>query len=113
MGGLVTGVDVLHRPSRREPCWAVLSSSDGLPPTAHAVELLTCLGPGMLCFHALLCSSSLMHDVYHALTGVRLVVEVRRGFSPQLVLNQLYKSTRLQLRFSTNMVRAAWGGRGC
>ena len=32
-------------------------------------------------------------------------MEVRRGFSPQLVLNQLYKSTRLQLRFSTNMVR--------
>jgi hypothetical protein len=37
---------------------------------------------------------------------VRLVVEVKRGFSPQLVLNQLYKSTRLQLRFSTNMVRS-------
>eukprot|EP00883_Tetradesmus_obliquus_P009307 jgi/Sobl393_1/20105/SZX79179.1 len=32
-------------------------------------------------------------------TGVRLVVEVKRGFSPELVLNQLYKNTRLQLRF--------------
>ncbi|KAF8061304.1 gyrA [Scenedesmus sp. PABB004] len=37
-------------------------------------------------------------------TGVRLVVEVRRGFSPELVLNQLYKNTRLQLRFAANMV---------
>jgi hypothetical protein len=37
--------------------------------------------------------------------GVRLVVEVKRGFSPELVLNQLYKNTRLQLRFASNMVR--------
>ncbi|WIA34417.1 hypothetical protein OEZ86_012752 [Tetradesmus obliquus] len=37
-------------------------------------------------------------------TGVRLVVEVKRGFSPELVLNQLYKNTRLQLRFASNMV---------
>lgn len=42
--------------------------------------------------------------------GVRLVVEVKRGFSPQLVLNQLYKSTRLQLRFSTNMVCVSVSG---
>lgn len=42
-------------------------------------------------------------------TGVRLVVEVKRGFSVQLVLNQLYKSTRLQLRFSTNMVALVGG----
>jgi hypothetical protein len=40
------------------------------------------------------------------LPGVRLVVDVKRGFSPQLVLNQLYASTRLQQRFSTNMVRS-------
>lgn len=38
------------------------------------------------------------------LVGVRLVVEVRRGFSPELVLNQLYKNTRLQLKFASNMV---------
>jgi DNA gyrase subunit A len=37
-------------------------------------------------------------------TGVRLVVEVKRGFSPELVLNQLYKNTRLQQRFAANMV---------
>lgn len=42
-------------------------------------------------------------------SGVRLVVEVKRGTSPQLVLAQLYKTTRLQQRFSANMVRA----RGC
>jgi hypothetical protein len=48
------------------------------------------------------CWDSLLWHLLAA--GVRLVVEVRRGFSPQLVLNQLYKSTRLQLRFSTNMV---------
>jgi DNA gyrase subunit A len=41
---------------------------------------------------------------YVLLPGVRLVVEVKRGFSPELVLNQLYKNTRLQLRFASNMV---------
>jgi hypothetical protein len=53
---------------------------------------LQCALVGAYCWRSLLAA------------GVRLVVEVRRGFSPQLVLNQLYKSTRLQLRFSTNMV---------
>eukprot|EP00878_Enallax_costatus_P019373 GHUV01020438.1.p1 GENE.GHUV01020438.1~~GHUV01020438.1.p1 ORF type:complete len:826 (+),score=272.01 GHUV01020438.1:1150-3627(+) len=37
-------------------------------------------------------------------TGVRLVVEVKRNFSHELVLNQLYKNTRLQLKFAANMV---------
>lgn len=36
--------------------------------------------------------------------GVRMVVEVKRGFSPEVVLNQLYKHTKLQMRFSCNMV---------
>jgi DNA gyrase/topoisomerase IV subunit A len=35
---------------------------------------------------------------------VRLVVEVKRGFEARVVLNQLLKHTRLQIRFSCNMV---------
>lgn len=37
-------------------------------------------------------------------TGVRLVVEVRRGADPEAVLAALYQHTRLQQRFSANMV---------
>jgi hypothetical protein len=37
--------------------------------------------------------------------GLRVVVEVRKGFSPQVVLRQLFKHTRLQRSFSCNMVR--------
>jgi hypothetical protein len=47
------------------------------------------------------------HVALLLLPGVRLVVEVKRGFSPELVLNQLYKNTRLQLRFASNMVSSA------
>lgn len=38
-------------------------------------------------------------------TGTRMVVEVKRGFSAEVVLNQLFTNTRLQMRFSCNMVR--------
>ena len=37
---------------------------------------------------------------------MRLVVEVRRGFEARVVLNQLMRHTRLQGRFSCNMVGA-------
>uniref|UniRef100_A0A1D2AGK7 DNA topoisomerase (ATP-hydrolyzing) n=1 Tax=Auxenochlorella protothecoides TaxID=3075 RepID=A0A1D2AGK7_AUXPR len=36
--------------------------------------------------------------------GMRVVVEVKRGFEPVLVVNQLYKHTAVQGRFSCNMV---------
>ena len=36
--------------------------------------------------------------------GVRLVVEVKRGASARVVANNLFKHTRLQQRFSCNMV---------
>jgi len=36
--------------------------------------------------------------------GMRMVVEVKRGFSPEVVLNSLYQHTQLQKRFSCNMV---------
>lgn len=40
----------------------------------------------------------------HPLPGVRLVVEVKRGYEARVVLNQLLKHTRLQIKFSCNMV---------
>eukprot|EP00884_Botryococcus_braunii_P020053 jgi/Botrbrau1/6731/Bobra.0324s0017.1 len=36
--------------------------------------------------------------------GVRVVVEVKKGSNPEVVLNGLYKHTELQTRFSCNMV---------
>lgn len=36
--------------------------------------------------------------------GMRIVIELRSGSQPQIVLNQLYKQTALQSSFSTNMV---------
>jgi len=42
-------------------------------------------------------------------TGLRVVVEVRKGCSPQVVLAQLYKHTRLQSRFSCNVVALVGG----
>ena len=36
--------------------------------------------------------------------GMRIVIELRSGSQPQIVLNQLYKQTSLQSSFSTNMV---------
>ncbi|KAI8463558.1 MAG: DNA gyrase, A subunit [Monoraphidium minutum] len=42
-------------------------------------------------------------------TGVRLVVEVKRGYEARVVLNQLLKHTRLQMRFSCNMVALVGG----
>jgi DNA gyrase subunit A len=44
-------------------------------------------------------------------SGVRVVVEVKRGWSPDLVMAQLMKHTRLEMRFSCNMVRG-WGWHG-
>ena len=37
-------------------------------------------------------------------TGTRLVVELKRDATPQVVLNQLYKNTQLQESFGVNMV---------
>ncbi len=42
--------------------------------------------------------------------GVRLVIELKRGEEPDLILNQLYKHTNLQYNFGINMV-ALDGGR--
>jgi len=36
--------------------------------------------------------------------GMRMVVEVKRGSNPEVVLNSLYQHTQLQKRFSCNMV---------
>src|SRR5690606_5439844 len=36
--------------------------------------------------------------------GMRIVFEIKRGASPQLVLNQLYKYTQLQSTFAVNNV---------
>lgn len=36
--------------------------------------------------------------------GMRMVVEVKRGSNPEVVLNSLYQHTQLQRRFSCNMV---------
>ena len=35
---------------------------------------------------------------------MRIVVEVKRGFSPEIVLNGLHRHTQLQTRFSRNLV---------
>lgn len=45
-----------------------------------------------------------LHLLPFSAAGVRLVIELKRGFSHELVLNQLYNSTRLQLKFAANMV---------
>eukprot|EP00798_Chlamydomonas_sp_ICE-L_P031639 gene31639-6834_t len=42
-------------------------------------------------------------------TGTRVVVELRRGFSPDVVLAQLFKQTKLESRFSCNMVALVGG----
>lgn len=36
--------------------------------------------------------------------GIRLVIEVKRDTVPEVLLNQLFKSTRLQVRFPVNML---------
>jgi DNA gyrase subunit A len=36
--------------------------------------------------------------------GMRLVIDLKRGANPQVVLNQLYKHTQLQERFGVNML---------
>lgn len=38
--------------------------------------------------------------------GIRVVVDVKRGALPQVVLNNLYKHTKLQTTFSCNMVNS-------
>lgn len=37
-------------------------------------------------------------------TGLRITIEVKRGSEPEVVLNNLYKHSRLQTRFNSNMV---------
>ncbi len=36
--------------------------------------------------------------------GIRVVIEIRKGCEPELILNQLYKFTQLQISFSSNML---------
>lgn len=57
------------------------------------------------------CASTHTTHAILTLPGVRLVVEVKRGYEARVVLNQLFKHTRLQSRFSCNMVR--WEGEAC
>eukprot|EP00897_Mesotaenium_endlicherianum_P000378 jgi/Mesen1/10340/ME000008S10125 len=42
-------------------------------------------------------------------SGTRIVVEVKRGAAPLLVLNNMYKHTSLQMRFNCNMVGLVGG----
>ena len=49
------------------------------------------------------------HQTNKPKTGVRLVVEVKRGFDAQVVLNQLRRATRLEARFGANMVALVGG----
>lgn len=39
--------------------------------------------------------------------GIRIVVDVKRGTEAQIVLNNLYKRTKLEMSFSCNMVRSS------
>lgn len=41
--------------------------------------------------------------------GIRLVIEVKRDTVPEVLLNQLFKSTRLQVRFPVNMLALVKG----
>ncbi|WP_369073369.1 DNA gyrase subunit A [Streptococcus pneumoniae] len=36
--------------------------------------------------------------------GLRIAIELKRGASPQVVLNQLYKHTALQTSFTVNLL---------
>ncbi|AXE60989.1 DNA gyrase subunit A [[Mycoplasma] phocae] len=36
--------------------------------------------------------------------GIRMVIEVKKGFVPEVILNKLFKLTRLQTNFSFNMI---------
>ena len=45
-------------------------------------------------------------------SGVRVVVEVKKGWCPDLVMAQLMRHTRLEMRFSCNMVRGGKEGEG-
>lgn len=42
--------------------------------------------------------------------GMRIAIEVKRGSDPDVVLNNLFKHSRLQTRFSANMVALVEGG---
>lgn len=41
--------------------------------------------------------------------GTRVVIEVKRGFEPELILNNLYKYTQLQKQFACNLVALVGG----
>lgn len=41
--------------------------------------------------------------------GMRVVVEVKRGYEPEVVLNGLYHNTRLRSRFACNLVALVHG----
>ena len=43
--------------------------------------------------------------------GMRIVIELRRGDMPDIVLNHLYKHTALQSSFGVNMVALEWATR--
>ncbi|PAF55006.1 DNA gyrase subunit A [Mycoplasmopsis agassizii] len=41
--------------------------------------------------------------------GIRVVLEIKRGFVPEVVLNKLFKNTNLQINFNVNMVALVGG----
>lgn len=43
--------------------------------------------------------------------GMRIVIELKKNFEPQPVLNNLYVKTQLQTKFSGNMLAIVDGGR--
>jgi DNA gyrase subunit A len=53
-----------------------------------------------------------MHSVYGGVVGdgIRLVIELKKGEDPEIVLNQLWEHTNLQYNFAINMI-ALDGGR--
>ncbi len=40
--------------------------------------------------------------------GIRVVIEIKQNADPHAVLNQLYRSSRLQESYSANMIRSAY-----
>lgn len=46
-------------------------------------------------------------------SGMRVVIELKRGEVPEVVLNNLYKNTQLQDTFGMNMVRWSMASRAC
>ena len=63
---------------------------------------------GALCKQASLAGISDVRDESDR-DGMRVVIEVKRGFNAELVLNNLYKHTSLQKQFNCNLVALVGG----